>query len=338
MNLGHLHPSKQKELMMSRPLRIEYAGAWYHVMNRGLNYQDIFHNNKEREMFLELLIEIHNRYRIEIHAYCLMSNHYHLLVRTPLGNLSRGMRHLNSIYTQRYNSLTKRDGSLFRGRYKSILIDADEYLVQVSRYIHLNPVVAGLVKQAEKYRWSSYKMYLSKNTQSFSDWLQTKNTLDYFGKYQQREKYKAFVEEGIDEEIDGFYKKLKQLPILAGDSFIKATTEKYLEERHKVREIPDHKLLETNLAIESIMTLVANYYEIPNANLREVKKRGGNQPRAVGMYLSQQIGRHKLKEIAEAFTQIGAAGVSQTCRRMELQMERDLQLRKAIQYLKNKLK
>jgi REP element-mobilizing transposase RayT len=96
-------------------------------------------------MFLDLLLQIHRRYRFEIHAYCLMPNHYHILVRTPLANLSRGMRHLDGLYTQYYNRKYKKDGALFRGRYKSILIDTENYLLRLSRYIHLNPVKAGLV-------------------------------------------------------------------------------------------------------------------------------------------------------------------------------------------------
>ena len=124
---------------MSRALRIEYEGAWYHIMNRGAGKQIIFHNETHYNLFLKLLSEIHNRYRIEVHAYCLMNNHYHLLIRTPLANLSRAMRHINGVYSQRYNGLQKTDGPLFRGRFKSIIIDSENYLLRLSRYIHLNP-------------------------------------------------------------------------------------------------------------------------------------------------------------------------------------------------------
>ena len=134
---------------MARPLRIEYPGAWYHVMNRGVDRQPIFLHDAHRESFLSLLSDISRSYQVEIHAYCLMNNHYHLLVRTPLGNISRAMRHLNGVYTQRFNSMEKRDGSLFRGRFKAILVEADEYLLRLSRYIHLNPVAAKLVKRAQ---------------------------------------------------------------------------------------------------------------------------------------------------------------------------------------------
>src|SRR5438105_9383616 len=108
---------------MARPLRIEYENAWYHVMNRGARSQSIFKNDSHRELFLALLQEIQQRFEVELHAYCLMSNHYHLLIRTPRANLGRAMRHLDGVYTQLYNKSLFIDGPLFRGRYKSCLID-----------------------------------------------------------------------------------------------------------------------------------------------------------------------------------------------------------------------
>src|SRR3990167_7924037 len=110
---------------MPRPLRIEYEHAWYHVMNRGAHRQTIFTSNSHRDLFLSLLEEVTSQYQVEIHAYCLMDNHYHLLIRTPLANLSRCMRHLNGVYVQHYNRSTKSDGPLFRGRYKAILVEED---------------------------------------------------------------------------------------------------------------------------------------------------------------------------------------------------------------------
>lgn len=136
---------------MTRALRVEYPGAWYHVMNRGAARQNVFHKLKDFNSLLELIEEVVMRYGIEVHAYCLMSNHYHLLIRTLVTNLSRAMRHLNGLYTQRYNRSRQIDGPLFRGRFKSILVDADCYLLQLSRYIHLNPVVAMITQKPEEY-------------------------------------------------------------------------------------------------------------------------------------------------------------------------------------------
>ena len=142
---------------MSRPLRIQYPGAVYHIMNRGRARQSTFVDETDYRAFLDTLAEAHRQWRIEMFAYCLMGNHYHLCLRTPKGNLSRIMRHVDGIYTQRFNRRHRRDGTLFRGRYKGILIDADEYLKAVVRYIHLNAVAAGLVKMPEEYRWASHQ-------------------------------------------------------------------------------------------------------------------------------------------------------------------------------------
>lgn len=142
---------------MSRDLRIQYPSAWYQVMNRGLNRRRIFKDDSHRELFLEFLSAIHNRYGMEIHAYCLMSNHYHLLIHTLKRNISQAMRHLNSLYTKGFNRREKRDGPLFRGRYKAILIEAEHCGLELSRYLHMNRVAAKICLHPEDYRWSSYK-------------------------------------------------------------------------------------------------------------------------------------------------------------------------------------
>jgi putative transposase len=129
---------------MARPLRIEFEGAWYHVMNRGAGRRLIYRSSRHRDTFLRLLAEVTELFAVEIHAYCMMGNHYHLLTRTPRANLGRAMRHLNGVYTQRFNLTCGTDGPLFRGRYRSVLVAADTHLLQVSRYIHRNPGVPGL--------------------------------------------------------------------------------------------------------------------------------------------------------------------------------------------------
>ena len=140
---------------MARPLRIEYPDAWYHVMNRGRRGEAIVMDDQDYVLFTELLKETSEMWNIRIAAYCLMPNHYHMLVQTPEANISRSMRHLNGVYTQRYNSRHKCDGQLFRGRYKSILIDSDSYLLQAVRYIHRNPLEAGLTDQLDSYQWKN---------------------------------------------------------------------------------------------------------------------------------------------------------------------------------------
>ncbi|MBU1687677.1 MAG: transposase, partial [Proteobacteria bacterium] len=146
---------------MSRPLRIEYSGAWYHVMNRGRRSEKIYFNDADRNAFVKVLQEASELWNFKISAYCLMSNHYHMLIQTPDGNLARGMRHINGVYTQRFNRRHNKEGQLFRGRYKAVLVEDDSHLLEVLRYIHRNPLRAGIVKALGDYRWSSHQGYLS---------------------------------------------------------------------------------------------------------------------------------------------------------------------------------
>lgn len=153
--------------------------------------------NEDRNVFLSLLKETHEKYHWIFHSYCLMDNHYHLLIETPLGNLSIGMRHLNGIYTQRFNRLHKRVGHVFQGRYKSILVDKESYLLELSRYIVLNPVRAGMIENAEDWEWSSYRVMLGRIASP--SWLNRKWLLSLFGntKEHSAQKYQLFVSEGM---------------------------------------------------------------------------------------------------------------------------------------------
>lgn len=190
---------------MPRTPRIRYENAFYHVMNRGRGRRWIFHGEAYYDAFLATVEEAHDRYDARIHAYCLMGNHYHLLIETPLANLDRIMRHINGLYTQRYNRLKRTDGPLFRGRYKSVLVDENAYLLQVSRYIHRNPVeVKGASLDAlEKHRWSSYPAYV--NLVNAPLWLSRSLTYSMLGGKDSASKYKTFVLKGVDTVTAEFY-------------------------------------------------------------------------------------------------------------------------------------
>ena len=142
---------------MARPLRLEFVGALYHVTARGDRREAIYENDADREMFLAVLSEVCGAFNWVCHAYCLMDNHYHLLIETPDANLSKGMRQLNGVYTQKFNRSHHRVGHVFQGRYKAILIEKDSYLLELARYIVLNPVRAGMVRSAKDWPWSSYR-------------------------------------------------------------------------------------------------------------------------------------------------------------------------------------
>jgi REP element-mobilizing transposase RayT len=147
---------------MARPLRITYPGAFYHVVNRGLEKRVIFADNTDYASFLSLLERLHPSFRFRLHSYCLMPNHYHLYLEMPRGHLPRLMQQLDGRYTQRFNRRHRRNGPLFQGRYKALLVDQEAYSLAVARYIHLNPVKAKLVRQPEDYAWSSYATFLGR--------------------------------------------------------------------------------------------------------------------------------------------------------------------------------
>ena len=142
---------------MARPLRIELAGGLYHVTSRGDRREDIYGGDEDRQAWLELFGNVCVRFNWRCHAYCQMSNHYHLVLETPEGNLAQGMRQLNGVYTQQVNRRYGKTGHVFQGRYKAILVDKDSYLLELARYVVLNPVRAAMVKDARDWPWSSYR-------------------------------------------------------------------------------------------------------------------------------------------------------------------------------------
>ncbi len=183
---------------MSRPIRIEFANALYHVTARGDRREDIFEDDLDRQMFLATLEQAVTQFNWICHAWCLMDNHYHLLVQTPDGNLSKGMRQLNGVYTQASNRRHRRVGHLFQGRFKAILVDSDAYLLELTRYIVLNPVRAGMAKKASDWPWSSYRA--SVGLAPPAPWLAVDGLLAQFAKRRSlaQQRYAQFVAEGIN--------------------------------------------------------------------------------------------------------------------------------------------
>jgi REP element-mobilizing transposase RayT len=177
---------------MARPLRIQFAGALYHVTSRGNARGPIFTGDDDRRSFLRILGQAIERHRWVCHAYCLMPNHYHLLVETPEANLSRGMRQINGVYTQRFNRANHRVGHILQGRFGAVLVERDTHLLELARYVVLNPVRAGLAARAEDYRWSSLPAELG--LVPVPGWLETRALLPRFGS---RERYLEFVREGV---------------------------------------------------------------------------------------------------------------------------------------------
>lgn len=220
---------------MTRPLRIEFAGAVYHITSRGNARENIFIDREDRRLFLSLLEDVKERYNWLWYGYCLMSNHYHLLIETPDGNLSRGMRQLNGVYTQRFNKRHGRTGHIFQGRFKAILVQKESYLLEVCRYVVLNPVRAGLVSYPEEWKWSSYLATMGmveKPKFLCSDWILAQLGHDMVTA---RKAYRDFVITGIKKESP--WKDLKGGTFLGKENFIEEVKE-FLKGKERIKEIP----------------------------------------------------------------------------------------------------
>jgi REP element-mobilizing transposase RayT len=266
---------------MARPLRIEYSGAVYHITSRGNARKKIYSDDEDRKNFFGVLETVVKKYNWLCHAYCLMDNHYHLLVETRDANLSIGMRQLNGVYTQFYNRRHRRPGHIFQGRYKAILVDKDNYLLELSRYVVLNPVRAKLVELPEHWKWSSYAATagLKKVPDYFSvDWI-----LGVFGtdrKTAQRQ-YKKFVKEGIT--MKSPWKELQGQILLGEDSFVEKFKD-LLGDKEAIKEIPRQQRYAGRL------------------KLKEIFKRnssGGKKGRNQGIYDAHINYGYTLKEIAD---------------------------------------
>jgi len=236
---------------MTRPLRIEYAGAVYHITSRGNEKKAIFKDDQDNINFLNTLQHVNKRYHWICHAYCLMDNHYHLLIETPDGNLSLGMRQLNGVYTQLFNKRHQRAGHLFQGRYKSILIQKDSYLLAVCRYVVLNPVRAGMVARPEAWRWSSYRATAGHETPApclFVDWVLAQFSRN---RAKAKQEYRQFVTEGIGKET--IWRKVKGESILGEDDFVEGLLP-HIKRHQNIPEIPKSHRYVNRPGLERIFT------------------------------------------------------------------------------------
>jgi putative transposase len=315
---------------MSRPLRIEYPDAWYHVMNRGRRGEDIFLDRKDYCQFIEILNETAKIWKLRIAAYCLMPNHYHLLVQTPNGNLSRCLRHIDGVYTQRFNRAHGIDGPLFRGRYKSILVEADSYLLPLVRYIHRNPLNAGLTKTLAGYAWSSHRGYLS-NAEN-DRWLYNEFILSLFpGKREERQRaYRRFVSLGDEEELIEIFEKKKWPSVLGSKGFVHRIKERFYSDKTD-DEVPQFKELDPEVG--QIQKVVEKFYGIRKKELLSSRRGVFNEPRNMAIYLTRQLRGDTLKQIGFDFKIIKYSSVSSSIERTKKWIATDKKLRAKVNKL-----
>lgn len=309
---------------MSRPLRINYTGAFYHVYHRGIERRKIYQNKADYALFLKILSETHRQFKIIIHAYCLMNNHYHLFIETPEGNLSRAMRHLNGVYTQKFNKKYSRVGSLFQGRYRAKLVDQESYGLQLARYIHLNPVKAKMVKTPDAYVYSSYPLYLGRaeGVEGVEmQWLlgQLGNRISTARR--EFEKYTMSAVDANWKPSDHVQGRV----VLGEASFFKKICKKYIKQAEDP-EISELREIKKTLDGEKIEKM------IESANMAEREKR------KCLVYLLKRHTPLTLNEIAVRVDgNVGYSGISKLVSRFEVELKNNSKLSAIVRELEEKM-
>jgi REP element-mobilizing transposase RayT len=317
---------------MTRQLRVEFENGFYHITSRGNLRDKIFYNVADREKFLEILGRTKERYGFVLHAYALMDNHYHLLMETPKPNLSQIMQNINTSYTVYINRKYQRSGHLLQGRFKGIIVDKDKYLISVSRYIHLNPVRARLVKRPVDYPWTSYSAFMDQKSET--SLVNKEDTLLYFSKRRNRavKAYREFVE--VDERRDENPFTAMEAGLLLGTGPFRAKVLGLIERMKVDEEIVQAKRLRKRISIGAVIKACQSYYGKNRESLVDRVK--GNEGRQVAIYLAKILSGEKGKEIGRYFGIKGPA-VSDAIKRLEGRLEKESQLRETIEFLKGRL-
>jgi len=318
---------------MARQLRIEYEGAFYHITSRGNMRGQIFWDKNDRVKFQDILKRTKDRYKYFLHAYVLMNNHYHLLIETPHSNIKQIMQNINTSYTVYINKRHRRSGHLFQGRYKSFIVDKEGYLLELGRYIHLNPVSAGIVQRADDYKWSSYKEYVEGNAkQKITD---TEDTLYLFSKIKADavRRYREFVYAGMGEdspldEAEG--------SVLGDEGFTGKVLE-YLNVYPGKREpIPDIKKIEKRYNLGEVVRIVSRYYEVDDQKLLR-RNRTAVRQRKMAIYLCKVLTGEKNIDIGKIF-EISAPAISNVIKEIENLKDKSSQVSSEICSIKESIK
>lgn len=295
---------------MARPLRLEFEGAVYHLTTRGSERSAIFRGDRDRDQFLEMLGRIVEEERWTLHGYCLMGNHYHLLLETPLGNLSAGMRNLNGRFTQWFNLRHRRTGHLLEGRFKGILVEKEAHLLELARYLVLNPVRARMAKHPGEWPWSNYRA--TAGLLAPPSWLEVDWTLSQFAKGREtaREAYRKFVAQG--KGLPSPFEEVERQIFLGSPSFV-AAMERRLGKKRDDEEIPLLQRRPGWVGLERVRKAVAAEFGV---EAQRLARRRGRDDKKAGVFLARKLSGLKAKDIATAFG-VKPARVSNIVREVE---------------------
>ena len=307
---------------MARPLRIAYPGAVYHITARGNARQRIIRNDEDRVRFVQIMADMVKQYGVICYAWVLMENHYHLVLETPHANLSSSIRHLNGVYTQAFNRRHRQVGHLFQGRFKAILVDRESYLLELCRYVVLNPVRARAVDHPREWRWSSYRATSGEGGREV--WLDSDWVLGQFGgtRGKAQEAYRRFIREGIKEK-DSPWKHLTGQIYLGGEAF-RLRMQRAIR-AGKDQEIPKSQMRPVRPSAKVLLERIAVVYGVRSEELVEPTWRP-SEARQAAMYLLRQEAGLSLKEIAKRFG-VGYSAVSHRITKFKRRLRVETQLR-----------
>ena len=321
---------------MARAWRIEYEGALYHVLSRGNERQDIVINDDDRKLFLATVGEMGERFEIAIFAYVLMDNHYHLLFRTNRANLCRSMQWFGASYTKRFNLRHNRSGHLFQGRFKNMLVQNDAYLLQLSYYIHRNPLRAGMVRRLADYTWSSHRAYAyGKSRQA---WLNTDVILAQFANVKERHKaYRENMQKYAKAE-QRVWEDLRHGIFLGTEKFVNKIKKRYLPDIPHA-ELPHQKRAIKAVNIETVLSKSARILKCDLDLCRESTRIPNllKADRDLLIYIAWQSGVATNQEIGEIFG-VTYSAVSQRAGVIKELLKKDKQLQKKCQHIQSLIK
>jgi putative transposase len=329
MNLG----GRRLGGTMARPLRIEYPGACYHVTGRGVERRKVFRSRSDCQRLERYMKEARQKYGCLIHCYVLMPNHYHVLIETPGANLSKVMHYISGSYATYFNIRHQRSGHLFQGRYKAIIVDRDAYVLELSRYLHLNPVRAGLVRKPEQYPYSSYGSYISS---SVEDWVCRDFVLGMMADETSTatRRYIEFVQEGMKGELEDPLSEVHAGLILGDEKFIRATLERLGDSVWEAEEVSQRRALRTGVVVEDVLQAVVAAYGVSRRDL-EVDRKG--EARKAAIYLLKRHTGMTNREMGELFGGISYSAVAKAHERICKQLAANDALRERMGQLEERL-
>ncbi len=311
---------------MARPLRIQYSGAFYHVTARGNEKKRIYFSNADYEKFSYYISRAQDKYGFILHCFVLMMNHYHLVIETPSANLNSIMHYINSSYTNYVNRKMKRAGHLLQGRYKALLIDHDSYLLELSRYLHLNPVRAGIVQKPEDYPYSSYGCFIGTRK---AEGVARDFILGMVSPHGEKamHAYKHFVNNAIGAKPDNPLKRIYGGVIAGEDSFIKKILGRLTDVDLTRSDISNRRALKSATAPEEIIDKISIALNVDRDNIVSGKIRNY---RSMAIYIMKNCTGLANREIGKFFGNLSCSGVSKVCRRFEEKIGNDRSLRKKV--------